>query len=145
MQLDLSQEVLVDFFLNVVGYLAAGGLMLIVHSLFLARKQRRYALSSASDISPNPSSSQDMPTTKRPAPEMEFIRLDDAGSSHLSHEPHTTQTRSSSSSFTGAHRNRIEVVGLARKMIEAGASAEKIRAVLPISEAELALLSSERK
>jgi hypothetical protein len=41
-------------------------------------------------------------------------------------------------------RNRGKVISLARQMLEAGTSKERIKELLPVTEAELALLQSEK-
>jgi hypothetical protein len=40
-----------------------------------------------------------------------------------------------------ARRDRADIIRIAKEMMKAGATAEKIKGVIPISEAELSLLS----
>ena len=142
--MDLSKEVLLDLLLNVVGYLAAGGLSLVLYSLFLGR-ENTVLDSTRSDLQAGDEQHGNTGSVSGEGRRIEFIKFGEqqgkAGAApssdvHLKRTPVMAAT---------SRRNRIEVIGLARKMIEAGASAEKVRAVLPISEAELALLSCERE
>lgn len=141
--MDLSNEVLMDLLLNAAGYLAAGGLLLVLYSLFRGRRKAPMDPpgSDSRRVDQGPGETGSVAGERR---RIEFIKFGKqpcqadavgAGEVHLKGAPAMPAT---------SRRDRLDVMGLARKMIQAGASAEKIRAVLPISEAELALLSCQR-
>jgi len=141
--MDLSKEVLMDLFLNAVGYLAAGGLSLALYALFCGRKK-------AALDSPRPDlSTADQRCGKAgnvagERRRIEFIKFGEQPYKADAAGTGDVHSKRAPAMPAASLRNRIEVIGLARKMINAGASAEKIRAILPISEAELALLSSQK-
>ena len=141
--MDLSKEVLMDLFLNAAGYLAAGGLSLALYTLFRGRKKA--ALDSPRpDLRTADQSRVEAGNVAAERRRIEFIKFGE--------QPYKADTMGEGDAHSeraptmpaASRRNRIEVMGLARKMINAGASAEKIRAILPISEAEFALLSSQK-
>jgi hypothetical protein len=139
--MEISQDVIIDTILNAAGYLAAGGLSIAVFSLFGRRKP---LLSSADgrriadDENVHVRSGEHRKET-RP---LEYVQFDRTGKNPESVGNGTT--RSSVRTPTDARRNRAEVIGLARKMIDAGATSDRVKSVLPISDAELALLSCDR-
>lgn len=141
--MDLSKEVLTVLFLNAAGYMAAGGLLLVIFTFF---RDRRKATSDSAGLYLQATDHRrgEVSNNAGEGHRIEFIKFGEqpfradtagAGDVHSKRAPSRPVT---------SRRNRIEVMGLARKMINAGASAEKISAVLPISEAELALLSSQK-
>ncbi len=138
--MDLSQDILMEMILNIVSYLAATGLLLTLYSLLRGRK-RVASVSTTHNLMTTDNKSGRSESASSEQHRIEFIRLgeqlDNADNTSTGKARHKNATMTTAAS----HRNRIEVVRLARKMIEAGASAERIRAVLPISEAELTLLS----
>lgn len=135
--MELSQEMIVDIALNVVGYLAAAGLMAIVFSFrkghrpevgVAVAKKNSGAGSSISEF-PEPFQSSEAPT---------FVRF--GQSSHTS--PGRVDLAVDNNRTDNSRRDRMSIVRTARMMLKAGASWQKIKRVLPISEAELALLSA---
>ncbi len=140
--MEWSNEVLINLALNVVGYIAAGGLMLVLRSLVRRRRTEPSGTSlpgcgAGRDI-------EDRPRPKGARQSIEFVRL---GETVQRGEPQTAETvrlRGICLPTTAARRDRVETIALARRLIKAGATAERIRSVLPISEGELALLMSAR-
>ena len=130
--MEISQDVIIDTILNVAGFLATGGLVVMMYSMFRRpKKEPSWADEvnrQSSDASLNKPS--DVTEGKR---RIEFVRLN-----HGQEDPGPPPVVSSET----YRRNRVDIIRLARKMVEAGAPAERVKAVLPISDAELALLTS---
>ncbi len=141
--MDLSKEMLMDLLLNATGYLAAGGLSLVLYTFFRGHRKARSdsagAYPAAGDYRRG-YVSEDAGKRRR----MEFVKLDQQLPRADTEAAGDGHSRSASAMPASSRRNRAQTIGLARKMVAAGASAEKIRAVLPISEAELAFLSSQK-
>ena len=141
--MDLSNEVLMDLFLNAAGYLAAGGLSLTLYALF--RGRRKAALDSPrSDLRMADQRHGEAGNVTGERRRIEFIKFGEQAFKADAAGTGDVQSKRAPAMPAASRRDRIEVMGLARKMINAGASAEKIRAILPISEAELALMSSQK-
>ncbi len=139
--MEISQDVIIDTILNAIGYLAAGGLAIAVYSTF---GKRQKLLSPASDR--RCIDHEDVLVRSGNHREgnrrLEFVRFDQTRTD--SESAQSVVSEPAARIPADARRNRAEVIGLARKLIDAGASADRIRSVLPISEAELALLSCNR-
>jgi hypothetical protein len=130
--MEISQDVIIDTILNVVGFLAAGGLAIIMYAALRRPKKEPSGTGKVNFQSPdarlnNPNDVSE--GTRR----IEFVKLNRSQDS-------SSSLRAASSEIH--RRNRVEIVRLARQLVEAGASAERVKAVLPISDAELALLTS---
>ncbi|MEW5794866.1 MAG: hypothetical protein AB1772_00770 [Candidatus Zixiibacteriota bacterium] len=132
--MDVWNEQYVDIGLTVIGFLAAAGLGMVIHSA-IAGRARRAAVSIGEvggDGAPV--------TNANAAPQVQFVDL-----RRLSAD--TTGAGRSKSSATATvtsegRRDRVEIVRLARQMLKAGTPVETVRRALPISEMELALLQS---
>jgi hypothetical protein len=132
---DVLSEQALDLGLTLVGYLAAVGLGMLLHSAIVGRR-RRPAVSAVStgDTGERVSSSE----VER-ASRVQFI--------DLSRQRSGVEVPSASAVYAAApgrdgRRDRVEIIRLARQMLRAGAAAERVKRTLPISEAELTLLQS---
>jgi hypothetical protein len=141
--MDLSKEVLTVLFLNAAGYLAAGGLLLVVFTLLRGRRKAT-SDSAGSNLQAADYRRGEAGDNAGERRQIEFVKFGEQSSPADATGAGDVRSKRTPARPATSRRNRIEVIGLARKMINAGASAEKIRAVLPISEAELALLSSQK-
>ncbi len=133
--MDISTLMMTDIALNVVGYLAAGALAVLIYSAFKRDK--------APAEQPQPEQAAVAPEVTRQGDrrKVEFIRFGEMAESDApdvaSILPDDTGIKS--------RRDRSDIIRVARTMLRAGAPADKIRRVLPISEAELSLLSLTNK
>jgi len=141
--MDLSKDVLMELILNVVGYLAAGGLSLVLYSLYRDRKKTALT-TTGSKPQPGKEKHNMTGSIAGKGNTIEFITFSEQTKNNdISNI--SEGNASPASMMTAASRgDRVEVIRLARKMIEAGAIDEKVRSVLPISEAELALLNCRK-
>ena len=135
--MDMSQDLLIDVGLNMIGFLAAGGLLLVVYSMFhrqsrqpVQQQQQTSALSAAPDST--------IPTSSYVRSRMEFVRFGEQPS--VGQQDNNTSEKKSD-----GFSKRASVIKTARNMITAGASVEDVRAALPLSDAELAVLMRKVK
>lgn len=139
--MDISTLMSTDMILNIIGYLAAGALAVVVQSAF----RRRPSVASAevdADIATEiaPLKKSKSPRSENERKSVKFVSFgENAEVRRETQEPPSPQTPS-----VNSRRNRADIIRIARTMLNAGASNENIRSVLPISEAELSLLSATR-
>ncbi len=126
--MELSNDLLIDLGLNVAGFLAAAGLMMVVRSIFSGSKKTVEVRQQVPPVTLPNKTTHRAQSTEQPISVISF------GNGNTASNDGTTEQR----------RNRAEVIRIARKMIASGTPTEKIRSTLPLSEAELAVLSYER-
>ena len=138
--MDISQQFLIDMALNVGGYVLAGALGILIFSMFKRRKEVPVPVKSepTPEISAASIDAEAVVGEKR---RVEFVRL---GQQNTAARPAINKTDTNDSAVAGDRRNRTETIRIARTMLKAGASAEKIKRVIPISDAELSLLSMSK-
>ncbi len=132
--MDISSDFFVDMFLNLAGYLAAGALGVVVYPTLARWLKRHFAV-----IAPLPVKSAQAETKETVSSAAQFLRL---GSP-------STETRSAPGAVAAEaprttaadRRDRVDIIRVAREMLKAGADNKRIQQVLPVSEAELALLN----
>ncbi len=133
----LTNQMLIDLALNVAGYVAAGALSLVVYSMFRRAPQP----SAPREMQPAYPAQAGQPVVAMPAganltPDargMHFVGFGDAPRGENGAQSLTTR------------RNRTEVLRVARGMLRSGATDAQIKAALPVSDAELAVLTYERQ
>jgi hypothetical protein len=126
--MELSNDQIINISLNIVGFLAAGGLMMLIAGAFRNKKTTATVVTAEMRTAADSKISQPAapPMTGKKAPT--FVPL--AG--HDSTPPVDTDRR----------RNRARILELAQQMIADGQSDERIVDLLPISQAELAVLKT---
>lgn len=138
--MEVSQEQLIDLGLNIVGFLAAGGLLMIVSSVMRGRKQRKLATAESPGVAAREAAPTDT-TSDKDNPDIEFVSLVPKDPVEKDGSPGGVQPAQAGPI---ARRNRSEIIKMAKEMLEARRSTEEITESLPVSEAELALLSHNR-
>jgi hypothetical protein len=134
--MELSQQFLIDMALNVGGYLLAGALGIVVWSLFTRRKPA--VANAIEEVSVDEAQAgRTNEAVESSIRKLEFIKLGSAS------EPKPTATREASEGVA-ERRDRADIIRVARTMLKAGATHEKIKRVIPISEAELSLLTMSK-
>ncbi|KAA3637814.1 MAG: hypothetical protein DWP97_00105 [Calditrichaeota bacterium] len=137
--MDFSQEFLMDMAINGAGFLTAALIGMVFYALFSKKKApiqqeviegAHTKLSEAKQTIP--------PVQKQNVSNVKFIQL---GSSD--HE--IEQVSHAKKESVPQKISRKEVIQLARKMLDAGSTTENIKRILPVSDAELALLSLNNK
>ena len=130
----ISQEILSDAALNVVGYLLAGALLTLLYSS-IANRAGRKATAAAHHVQDAGEKGKSNGTRR-----VEFVDLRSVP---------TPDSRPVTSGRTAVdsqsrQRNRAEVMRLAREMLQSGTPRDNVRSLLPISEGEMALLEKQR-
>lgn len=126
--MDLSQEFLIDYGINFLGFMLGGVLTTLVYAWLRPRREGVTRI----EMSEAPHGRAQVSTAPAAYGGPAFIPLGTSPAMVRRTAETTTVNR------TG---DRGEVFRLARTMLAAGASPERIRQVLPISEAELSLIS----
>ena len=136
--MEISQQFLIDMALNIGGYLLAGALGIVIYSLF--KRRTKVAVKSESD--PLPANDTPPQATATGSSEdghrLEFIKL---GEKPGRVSPNTNPSPGAAAEDIARRRDRAETIRVARTMLKAGAPHEKIKRLIPISDAELSLLS----
>jgi len=132
--MDVLNDQLIDVGLNILGYLIASALGMLVYSTFHRREKAPTA--AAATVPQTAAKPVAVPVEGKK--QLEFVTFRNSDSSEMNEvsvpaEPKARVDRNKRS-------DRAEIIRLARGMIKAGASGETVRRTLPISEGELALL-----
>ena len=133
--MDVLSEQALDLGLTLVGYLAAVGLGMLLHSAIVGRRRRP----AVSAVSTGEAGVRISPSTADQTTRVQFIDLSRQRSGGGA--PSTSAVYAAAPGRDG-RRDRVEIIRLARQMLRAGAAAERVKQTLPISEAELTLLQS---
>ncbi len=138
----ISPDRAIDVGLNVIGFLAAGALMMVVSSMF--QRNRRTEMIDEVAVKPTEASTAAPKEADKPKEQsrssISFVSFGDKPN-----RPERTATeKTQRANIAGGRRNRAEVIRLAKEMIDARKSGEEIRKRLPITEAELAMLDTEK-
>ena len=133
--MDISIELLTDVAINALGYLAAGAFSVVIYRLF--RGGSRTVAPTPAVAAAVPAAS-DVSDSGRGRPGAQFVRL---GNEERQKDAVSTAGESRNG---GRRRDRSEVIRLAREMVKAGTPNHQIKDLLPVSDAELALLSHDQ-
>ena len=133
--MDISIELLTDVAINALGYLAAGAFSVVVYRLFQGGSRTAAPTPAVAAAAPADSSAS---VSGRDRPGTQFVRL---GNEERQDDAVSTTGESRSG---GGRRDRSKVIRLARDMVKAGTPNEQIKDLLPVSDAELALLSHDQ-
>jgi len=131
--MELPNDMILDIALNAAGYIAAGILSVTIYSMFSGRSKKTKQLASAG--MPVVQDTKSVPAHSVPT---QFINLKDVSASGANTKKSTPKQQSN---LKISRSDRVGTIRIAREMLKAGATSEKIQRVLPISEAELALLN----
>lgn len=132
----ISQEILSDAALNVVGYLIAGALLTLLYSSFTNRSGKKTAAATANPV---------LGSGETPIPNgtrrVEFVDLRSVSTG----DSRPVSAKRSAAESQNRQRNRAEVMRLAREMLQSGTPRDNVRNLLPISEGEMALLMDKQR
>ncbi len=141
--MEISQDLIIDVALNAAGYIAAAALALTVFSLF--RKKNGATTTAATSplkadgAVPDWSEPVSVKATRSGA-KMEVLSLTDTSSEGAGELKPKVENKPDA-----GRRDRSEIIRVAREMLKAGATSEKITSILPISQAEVAMLSAGKR
>jgi hypothetical protein len=134
--MEFSQSTLIDVGLSVTGYLAAGGLWMVLYSLFTGRGKMPVAATAGSPA--DAATRAAIGSAVRDRRVLQYVDLRGSGDNPAP----VNRIMQEGLRADQYRRNRTEVVRLAREMLKDGRSNEEVRDLLPISEGELALLNT---
>ena len=138
--MEFSQDMLIDVTLNAAGYLIAALLGITIYSIF--RRREKVPSTASGQV---PTSSQ-APAQTEISKEHLSRPNSSASEAHYIQFGGTKREQSSvNTSSENKRRDRSEILRIAQQMLTAGATSDKIKQVLPISEAEVTLLQLSRK
>lgn len=126
---EISQAQLIETGLNVAGYLAASALSILLYASVFNRKLRRIGFPIIGS-----------PTAERVAPEPTTERAERSAQGLTVFEAPAAEAPVSATRDQRYNRNRSEVIRLAREMMAAGNSAERVTDLLPVTESEMQLI-----
>ena len=136
--MEVPYDQLIDIGLNVLGYVVAATLGMLIYSAFRRRQP-------AASTQPTPMPQQMPQATAAPAGAVEGTRrlnYVDLRRSDADEPNGDLAGAVSRTAGTGTRRDRAEIIRLAREMIRARTPQETIKRTLPITDGELALLQS---
>lgn len=145
--MDFSQEVLIDFGLNLAGYL----LVLIILYVIVSRRKKETVRESVPETPP---AQTDMPQRIVPRPAvaeaLEYVSLDAGRPAAVRAEPAARKVISDPEpvkTLTAASRreNRRAIYQQARRMLQQGGSRNDLLDRLPLTEEELEMISATGK
>ncbi len=143
--MELSQEFLIDMAVNALGYLFAGVISVLLYAMFQKKKSTveldELVEDSAMHTQSTVETNANLKTTSNK--KVEFITFGNNQQESIKKQPVIKYDISQEQN--NGRMNRKEAINLAKKMLLAGASNEKIKKILPVSESELALLNLNNK
>lgn len=137
--MEVTQEQIIGMILNVLGYVVAGALWMVIYSFFRGRKRTE-----TKAVETIAAAAREVPRVEtapvRTHAKIEFVNFkgEDVTSTPLERtvvladEPWPDSNR----------RNRSEIIRLARQMLLNNTSDEKIKQALPITDGELAMINN---
>ena len=132
--MDISTDTLIDLALNIAGFLTAGGLLLVIYSAF--NRKNHDSRAGYEDCPQVTGDQHQLPAASaRTGRGIEFISLQETG----------IGPEESKGDELSGRSGRAAVIKMARELLSAGSTHNDVKAVLPISDAELALLNFDRK
>ena len=137
--MELSQDIIIELALSLTSYLAVSALSILLYSMISRRRRsesKEHELISADTHEEPMTFKRDIAASTR----LEFVRFGETAPAQ-SDDATETAEEPAFKQEDGQRRNRAEIARVAAAMLKAGASKEKIKQVLPISEAELSMIS----
>ncbi len=139
--MELSQGFLIDMAINAGGYLLAGIISVILFSLFTKKKKSSTFDEVIEEITTDEKFEDVNNLAVSTANEkVDYISFGSSQNENVVLKKKTIPEEVPLQQNNG-RMNRKEAINLAKKMLLAGATQEKIKRVLPVSDSELALLN----
>jgi hypothetical protein len=149
--MEFSSNILIDFGLNLAGYLVAALLMYVLIGRVRPAEQTGSAAEASHEKPRKAMSRPSNEALQRPRPDPEFIPLADREKSRPDLNREDGGDRSSSSMIDEQngigrrHRNRRAIYEEARRLLAGGASHTDLLSRLPVTESELDILTVTEK
>lgn len=146
--MELSQEFLIDMAINAAGYLLVGIISIVCYALMKKKKTTTAFEEVVTDEQTLMESLESQThVSSSESKKVEFIAFgqEQVQPEQAQHEIAQRKQRQENVIDTSGRMSRKEAINIAKKMLLAGATHEKIKRILPVSESELALLSLNNK
>ncbi len=131
--MEFSTNLILDMALNIAGYLTAGVLSVVVYGMISNRRSERKLAAPMASADPGKT------VTSQPVEPVRFVNFARNGSVPPAE---TTSSRRNAAPAPRVERaDRADILRIAREMLKAGVTNDRIQRVLPVSETELELLS----
>jgi len=137
--MEISNEMLIDVALNVVGFVLAGLLTAVIYSMF-GRKDK--SATSFDQYGADGGNIAMAPSRGRAGGKIEFIDFQSKGNSSAKPALSNVNSAGESSQF---QRNRLEVIKQASEMLNGGKMTQDIRRNLAMTDSDLQILNQGRK
>lgn len=134
--MELSIDLLANVALDVMGYLAAGALAVVLYQL-LQKNKKRVITAPVEKTDAGEKSRNGVSDMKAEGKNLQFVNFQE--------NKHNNSSDYGKYRGGNPRRSRDDVIRLARQMIASGTPDARIRELLPITEAELALLNYGEK
>lgn len=134
--MDISQEMLIDLALNVLSFLVAGMLSVVIYSMFQKgrKKDKKVSMNETFEKITLPRREGEIIDDRSPAEFIQFKGIDNKNTRNINSRDRVAR-----------FNNRDKVLQSALEMIKQGVSESDIKAALPISSAELAVLGLNKE
>ncbi|MFH2049471.1 MAG: hypothetical protein ABIJ12_08495 [bacterium] len=134
--MDISQDMLIDLALNVLSFLVAGMLSVVIYSMFQKdrKKDKKASMNETFEKITLPRREGEIIDDRSPAEFIQFKGIDNKNTRNINSRDRVTR-----------FNNRDKVLQSALEMIKQGVSESEIKAALPISSAELAVLGLNKE
>jgi len=134
--MDISQEMLIDLALNVLSFLVAGMLSVVIYSMFQKgrKKDKKASMNETFEKITLPRREGEIIDDRSPAEFIQFKGIDNKNTRNINSRDRVAR-----------FNNRDKVLQSALEMIKQGVSESDIKAALPISSAELAVLGLNKE
>jgi len=134
--MDISQEMLIDLALNVLSFLVAGMLSVVIYSIFQKgrKKDKKVSMNETFEKITLPRREGEIIDDRSPAEFIQFKGIDNKNTRNINSRDRVAR-----------FNNRDKVLQSALEMIKQGVSESDIKAALPISSAELAVLGLNKE
>jgi hypothetical protein len=129
MKMEISSGFIMDLVLETIGYLAVGAFSIVVYSMFNRRRITTDTEAEGREL---------IETATAPERRIQFVKFGQKAGRLAGMRD---SSRREPDSLGANRRSRAEIIRIAREMMKAGATSDKIKKVLPVSEAELALMN----
>ena len=139
--MDISSGFFMDLLLNLIGYLTAGALVWTIYPIVKPWLERHPVAFLQPEVQP-----KQPRLVKQPASEPQFMHL--KNSTEKARPVMASDNKPTKKSLvlrSSERQDRVNIIKIAREMLKAGADNKRIQQVLPVSEAELALLTMQNQ
>ncbi len=144
--MELSQEMIIDIAMNAAGYVIVSILAVIIYTIFQKKDTETIGASTSAALIVKRAPAKNIRNERPVNEKIEFINfLTDSNSTEDKADLVQDEEIPIKIENNTARRDRSDIIRIAKEMLKAGADNDRIMGVLPISMAELSLLTLANK